>query len=50
MAWRAVTDKQWQLIKAQLPKPKRSRKAGRRPLDDRQCFEGILWILWAGAP
>ncbi len=20
------------------------------PADDRQCFEGILWILWAGAP
>jgi transposase len=37
MAWRAVTDKQWQLIKAQLPKPKPSRKGGRPPLDERRC-------------
>ena len=32
MAWRAVTDKQWQLIKAQLLKPRRFRKAGRPQL------------------
>lgn len=28
MAWRAVTDKPWQLINAHLPKSKRSRKEG----------------------
>lgn len=50
MAWRAVSDKQWELIKQHLPKRRRSRKGGRPPLDDRKCFEGILWILWAGAP
>src|SRR5215213_8081311 len=50
MAWRAVTDKQWKLIEAQLPRRKRSRCGGRPPLSDRQCFEGILWILWTGAP
>src|SRR4051794_35902819 len=50
MAWRAVSDKQWELIKQHLPKRKRSRKGGRPPLDERKCFEGILWILWAGAP
>ena len=44
MAWRAVTAKPWQLIKAQLPKPKRPRTAGRPPLDDRKCFEGIFWF------
>jgi transposase len=49
MAWRAVTDKQWGLIKEHLPK-RRPGKGGRLPLDDRQCFEGILWILWTGAP
>ena len=50
MAWRAVTDKQWELIKEQLPRPKRRKKGGRPPADDRKCFEGILWILWTGAP
>jgi transposase len=50
MAWRAVTDKQWLLIKDQLPKRKPNPKGGRPPTDDRQCFEGILWILWTGAP
>jgi transposase len=50
MAWRSVTDKQWELIKQYLPKRRRSRKGGRLPLDDRKCFEGILRILWTGAP
>ena len=50
MAWRAVTDKQWKLIAAQLPKRKPDKRGGRPPLSDRQCFEGILWILWTGAP
>lgn len=50
MAWRAVTDKQWSAIKQHLPKRRRNRKGGRPPLDDRKCFEGILWILWTGAP
>ena len=50
MAWRAVTDKQWQAIKPHLPRRKPSRKGGRPPLNDRRCFEGILWILWTGAP
>ena len=50
MAWRAVTDKQWALIREQLPKRPRRKKGGRPPADDRKCFEGILWILWTGAP
>jgi transposase len=50
MAWRAVSDKQWKLIEARLPKRKPNSKGGRPPLSDRQCFEGILWILWTGAP
>lgn len=49
MTWRAVTDEQWELIKEQLPRKRRT-KGGRPPADDRQCFEGILWILWTGAP
>lgn len=50
MAWRAVTDTQWKLIEAQLPKRNPDKPGGRPPLSDRQCFEGILWILWTGAP
>ena len=49
MAWRAVTDQQWDFIQEQLPRKRRTR-GGRPPADDRQCFEGILWILWTGAP
>ena len=50
MAWRAVTDRQWNLIAAQLPRSRPHRRGGRPPLSDRQCFEGILWVLWTGAP
>jgi transposase len=25
-------------------------REGGRALDERKCFEGILWILWTGAP
>ena len=50
MAWRRITDKQWKAIEPHLPKRKRSRKGGRPPANDRKCFEGILWILWTGAP
>lgn len=49
MAWRAVTDKQWEKIKPHLPQRKPSPKGGRPRVDDRRCFEGILWILWTGA-
>ena len=50
MTWQAVTDSQWQHIAAQLPKRQPSRRGGRPRLSDRQCFEGILWIVWTGAP
>ena len=50
MAWRAVTDKQWEVIKEHLPKPRRRENGGRPPADDRKCFEAILSILWTGAP
>lgn len=50
MAWRGVINQQWEAIKVHLPNRKRTCKGGRPPLTDRQCFEGILWILWTGAP
>jgi transposase len=50
MAWRAVTEKQWKVIAAPLPQRTPKPRGGRPRLSDRQCFEGILWILWTGAP
>jgi transposase len=50
MAWRKLSDKQWELIEKQLPAAKPKPKGGRPRVSDRQCFEGILWILWTGAP
>lgn len=54
MAWRNLTDEQWEKVKDELPVRKRpwrkKKRAGRKPTDDRKCFEGILWILWTGAP
>lgn len=50
MAWRGVTNKQWAAIQPHLPPVRARRKGGRPRADDRQCFEGILWILWTGAP
>src|SRR4028119_875079 len=50
MAWKKLSQKQWQAIQEHLPEPKPKPQGGRPPADDRQCFEGILWILWTGAP
>jgi transposase len=50
MAWKQLTDPQWEKIREYLPPRKKNRKGGRPPHEDRQCFGGILWILWTGAP
>ena len=44
-----LTDEQWEKIGPLLPKFKRSRKGGRKPVDNRVVFEGILWIMRTGA-
>ena len=44
-----VTDEQWALIEPHLPKHKPSGKGGRPRAPDRECFEGILWVLRTGA-
>jgi transposase len=49
MAKKELTDEQWEKIKPFLPQPKRSRKGGRPPADNRACLEGILWVLRSGA-
>ena len=45
-----LTDEQWKRIEPLLPKPKRSPRGGRKPIENRIVLEGILWVLWTGAP
>jgi transposase len=50
MAWRRLTKTQRDVICIHLHQPKVSTRGGRPGVDDRRCLEGILWILWTGAP
>ena len=50
MAWRHLTNEQWEAVSRHLPEAKPNPKGGRPRVDNRLCFEGILWILWTGAP
>jgi transposase len=43
-----LTDEQWSLIEPLLPKQKASPKGTRKPVDNRQVPEGVLWILHSG--
>lgn len=47
-----VSDVVWERVEALLPapKPRRFRYPGRRPVDDRACLEGILYVLRSGMP
>lgn len=44
-----LTDEQWSKIEPLIPKRKPSKKGGRKRVDNRRCFEGILWVLRSGA-
>jgi len=46
---RVLTDEQWQRIAPHLPEHPTSPKGGRPRADDRECMEGILWLLRTGA-
>ena len=46
---RVLTDEQWERIVPYVPEHPRSPKGGRPPADDRECLEGILWLLRTGA-
>ena len=46
---RVLTDEQWERISPHLPKHPPSPKGGRPRIDDRECLEGILWVLRSGA-
>ena len=51
MARRSIrlTDAQWAQIEPHLPRPTRSRKGGRPPIEPRAVIDGILWVLKTGA-
>jgi len=44
-----LTDEQWEKIRPLIPPRPPRPKGGRPPADDRDCLEGILWILKTGA-
>ena len=46
---RQLTDAQWERIAPLLPVHQPSPKGGRPRADDRECLEGILWLLRTGA-
>src|SRR5215213_11186656 len=49
MVQRELTDEQWLRIAPHLPAPRKSPNGGRTPKPNRDCFEGLLWILRTGA-
>jgi transposase len=51
MAKPLLTDELWNCIKAHIPvRERRKRNPGRKPLEDRQCLTGILFVLISGIP
>ena len=46
---RLVTDKLWARVQPYLPVHVPSPKGGRPWVDDRECLEGILWLLRTGS-
>jgi transposase len=44
-----VTDEQWERVAPHLPEHPPSPKGGRPRAADRECLEGILWLLRSGA-
>lgn len=46
---RVLTDEHWARVEPHLPKHPPSSKGGRPRADDRECLEGILWLLRSGS-
>ena len=44
-----LSDEQWEKIAPFLPEPQASPWGGPKPIANRPCFEGILWVLRSGA-
>lgn len=45
-----LSEAHWEKIAPLFPEPEQSKKGGRKFIPNRSCFEGILWVLWTGAP
>ena len=46
-----LTDEQWSVVEHLIPKPKRRKDGKGRPrVPARNVLDGMLWILWTGAP
>jgi len=50
MARELVDDELWEIVRPLLPPPLQKMPAGRKRLDDRRVFTGLLFILQAGLP
>ncbi len=52
MAKPLLPDALWERVRPLLPppKPRRFRHPGRKPIDDRKCLTGILFVLKTGIP
>ena len=48
MAKPLVTDELWEVVEPLLPPHPPRPKGGRKPVDDRACFAGILFVLKTG--
>jgi transposase len=46
---RVLTDEQWEQLEPHFPKHLPSPKGGRPWISNRECLEGILWLLRAGS-
>src|SRR4051794_26364522 len=46
---RLLTDDHWSRVAPHLPRYKPSPKGGRPRADDRECMEGVVWLLRTGA-
>lgn len=49
MTKRFLTDEHWEKIRPHLPEHRPSPEGGRPRASDRECLEGILWLLRTGA-
>ena len=45
-----LSDEQWEKIAPFLPGPRASPWGGPKPIPNRPCFEGILWVLFVSLP
>ncbi len=45
-----LTDEQWSLVEPLIPTKRRVDGKGRPRVESRRVLDGILWVLWTGAP